>query len=68
VRVHFARAADLVQSLAEGKLDERLKLLTQPQLLICNEIGCAPRGADKPRAGEYSSRDRCSGREKLRAG
>lgn len=25
--------------LAEGKLDERLKLLTQQQLLICDEIG-----------------------------
>ena len=29
----------LSKALAEGKLDERLKLLTQPQLLICDEIG-----------------------------
>jgi DNA replication protein DnaC len=28
--------------MAEGKLDERLKLVTQPQLLICDEIGYLP--------------------------
>jgi DNA replication protein DnaC len=32
----------LSKALAEGKLDERLKLLTQPQLLICDEIGYPP--------------------------
>jgi DNA replication protein DnaC len=32
----------LGKALAEGKLDERLKLLTQPQLLICDEIGYLP--------------------------
>src|SRR6202050_2447134 len=30
------------QGMAEGKLDERLKLVTQPQLLICDEIGYLP--------------------------
>jgi DNA replication protein DnaC len=71
VRVHFARAADLVQSLVEARDERRLTALQQRYqkvaLLIVDELGCAPRGADKPR-GEYSSRDRCSGREKLRAG
>jgi DNA replication protein DnaC len=32
----------LGKALAEGKLDEWLKLLTQPQLLICDEIGYLP--------------------------
>jgi DNA replication protein DnaC len=32
----------LGKALAEGKFDERLKLLTQPQLLICDEIGYPP--------------------------
>src|SRR6202040_3770871 len=32
----------LGKALVEGKLDERLKLLTQPQLLICDEIGYLP--------------------------
>jgi DNA replication protein DnaC len=34
--------ATLGKALVEGKLDERLKLLTQPQLLICDEIGYLP--------------------------
>jgi len=37
------------KALAEGRLEERLKILSQPQLLIIDEIGCAPRGADVPR-------------------
>ena len=32
----------LGKSLAEGKLEERLKLLSQPQLLIIDEIGYLP--------------------------
>jgi DNA replication protein DnaC len=32
----------LGKALAEGRLEERLKLLTQPQLLICDEIGYLP--------------------------
>jgi DNA replication protein DnaC len=46
VRNLFVTAAALIatlgKALAEGKLDERLKLLTQPQLLICDEIGYLP--------------------------
>jgi DNA replication protein DnaC len=46
VRTLFVSAAALIttlgKALAEGKLDERLKLLTQPQLLICDEIGYLP--------------------------
>jgi len=46
VRTLFVTAAALIATLgkapAEGKLDERLKLLTQPQLLICDEIGYLP--------------------------
>src|SRR5260370_31933210 len=30
------------KAVAEGKLDERLRLLSQPQLLICDEIGYLP--------------------------
>ena len=33
---------DRQRSRADGKLNERLKLLTQPQLLICDEIGYLP--------------------------
>jgi DNA replication protein DnaC len=46
VRTLFVTAAALIatlgKALAEGKLDERLKLLTQPQLLVCDEIGYLP--------------------------
>jgi DNA replication protein DnaC len=46
VRTLFVTATALIttlgKALAEGKLDERLKLLTQPQLLICDEIGHLP--------------------------
>jgi DNA replication protein DnaC len=46
VRTLFVTTAALIatlgKALAEGKLDERLKLLTQPQLLICDEIGYLP--------------------------
>jgi len=46
VRTLFVTATGLItmlgKALAEGKLDERLKLLTQPQLLICDEIGYLP--------------------------
>lgn len=44
-----ALIAMLGKALAEGRLEERLKILSQPQLLIIDEIGCAPRGADIPR-------------------
>jgi DNA replication protein DnaC len=46
VRVLFTTAADLIatlgKALAEGRLDERLKILAQPQLLIIDEIGYIP--------------------------
>ena len=46
VRVLFATATGLIATLgkafAEGRLDERLKLLVQPQLLIIDEIGYIP--------------------------
>jgi DNA replication protein DnaC len=46
VRVLFTTAAGLIatlgKALAEGHLDERLKLLAQPQLLIIDEIGYIP--------------------------
>src|SRR5271168_3301262 len=46
VRTLFVTATTLIttlgKALAEGKLDERLKLLSQPQLLICDEIGYLP--------------------------
>jgi DNA replication protein DnaC len=46
VRVLFTTAAGLIatlgKALAEGRLDERLKLLAQPQLLIVDEIGYIP--------------------------
>jgi len=53
VRTLFVTATALIatlgKALGEGRLEERLKLLSQPQLLIVDEIGCAPRGADTPR-------------------
>jgi DNA replication protein DnaC len=46
VRTLFVAATALITTLgkapAEGKLDERLKLLSQPQLLIIDEIGYLP--------------------------
>src|ERR1700751_276814 len=46
IRTLFVTATALIttlgKALAEGKLDERLKLLTQPQLLICDELGYLP--------------------------
>jgi DNA replication protein DnaC len=46
MRVYFISAAALVstlgKALAEGKLDERLRILSQPQLLIIDEIGYLP--------------------------
>ena len=46
VRTLFITATALIttlgKALAEGKLDERLKLLTQAQLLICDELGYLP--------------------------
>jgi len=46
VRVLFTTAAGLIatlgKALAEGRLEERLKLLAQPQLLIIDEIGYIP--------------------------
>jgi DNA replication protein DnaC len=45
-RTLFVTAAALIttlgKALAEGRLEERLKLLTQPQLLIIDEIGYLP--------------------------
>ena len=46
IRTRFVTATALIttlgKALAEGRLEERLKLLTQPQLLICDEIGYLP--------------------------
>ena len=46
VRTLFISATALIttlgRALAEGRLEERLKLLTQPQLLIIDEIGYLP--------------------------
>jgi DNA replication protein DnaC len=46
VRTLFISATALIttlgRALAEGRLEERLKLLTQPQLLIVDEIGYLP--------------------------
>ena len=46
VRTLFITATALIttlgRALAEGRLEERLKLLTQPQLLIIDEIGYLP--------------------------
>jgi DNA replication protein DnaC len=46
VRTLFITATALIttlgKALAEGRLEERLKLLRQPQLLICDEIGYLP--------------------------
>ena len=48
IRTLFVTATALIttlgKALAEGKLDERLKLLSQPQLLIIDEIGYLPIG------------------------
>ena len=45
-RVLFTSAAHLIaaltKALAEGKLEEKLKLYTTPRLLIIDEIGCLP--------------------------
>lgn len=46
VRTLFATAAGLLATLgkawSENRLEEKLKLLSQPQLLICDEIGYLP--------------------------
>jgi len=46
IRTLFVTATALIttlgKALAEGRLEERLKLLSQPQLLICDEIGYLP--------------------------
>jgi len=46
VRTWFVTATALIttlgKALAEGKLEDRLKLLSQPQLLIIDEIGYLP--------------------------
>jgi DNA replication protein DnaC len=48
VRTLFSSATALITTLgrafAEGRLEERLKILTQPQLLIVDEIGYLPIG------------------------
>src|SRR5271170_633015 len=70
-RVLFLTLETLITRLrrvqAENRLEWQLQQWIAPKLLIVDELGCAPRGADIPR-GFTSSRDRRSGREKLRAG
>jgi DNA replication protein DnaC len=52
-RVLFVRAADLVRSLVEARdareLGRLQRRLLNVELLIVDELGCAPRGADLPR-------------------
>jgi hypothetical protein len=71
-KTRFFSAADTVLMLEAAKRQGRYRqamhrAVNAYRLLIIDDIGCAPRGVDIPR-GEYSSRGRCSGREKLRAG
>ncbi|WP_350341448.1 ATP-binding protein [Candidatus Nephthysia bennettiae] len=51
-RTYFTSAVDMVQSLQSAHLEglSALKLRTyvQPSLLVIDELGCAPRGADVP--------------------
>jgi DNA replication protein DnaC len=53
LKVHFTRAADLAPSLLEARDERRLTALQQRYqkvaLLVVDELGCAPRGADTPR-------------------
>jgi DNA replication protein DnaC len=46
MRVHFTTLLDMIASLikayAEGKLEERMKFLTSPRLLIIDEVGYLP--------------------------
>ena len=46
IRTLFVTATALIttlgKALAEGRLEERLKLLSQPQLLVIDEIGYLP--------------------------
>ena len=49
------------------QLGRALARRSRYDLIALDEVACAPRSTDIPQ-GEYSSRDRCSGREKLKAG
>src|SRR5271163_2989816 len=71
-KTRFFTAADLVlmpeAAQRQGRYREVMhRAVNAYKLLFVDEIGCAPRGAEIPR-GAYSSCDRCSGREKQRAG
>ena len=53
-RVYYGTLVDLIDSLEEakaaGRLNQRLKVLTHPALLVVDEIGCRPPPEDHPRA------------------
>jgi DNA replication protein DnaC len=63
-----ALLADLVDCLQKGILAGRMFFYCKPKLLVIDELGCAPRGADHPRGPRSPPVTRRSGREKLRAG
>jgi DNA replication protein DnaC len=48
--------ASLAKALSENRLDEKLKVLTQPQVLIIDEIGYTPSTARAPICSFSSSR------------
>ena len=51
-RTYFTSAADMVQSLQSAHLEGtalyKLRTYTGPTVLVIDELGCAPRGADVP--------------------
>ena len=51
-RTYFTSAADMVQSLQSAHLEGtalyKLRTFTGPTVLVIDELGCAPRGADVP--------------------
>lgn len=67
----FATAHEWVKRLSSakraGRLDDELERLGRLPLLVVDEVGCAPRGAESSRGVERPARDRRSGRKKLRA-
>jgi DNA replication protein DnaC len=50
--VRFVTASEMLNDLAAqdaaSALEKRLRRYLQPALLVCDEVGCAPRGADCP--------------------
>jgi DNA replication protein DnaC len=71
-RVLFATATDWVTRLTEahrtGRLPAELTRLRRYGLIIVDEVGCAPRGAEKPCGRRESAAGHRSDRVKLEAG